>query len=80
MVTDTNNFTINAPTNMAIGDRLIVTVKNASGGAVGTITWNAVFKKATFTNAANGSNRSIEFFYDGTNWIQTYQTAADVPN
>lgn len=79
-VTDTNNFSINAPTNMVIGDRLIVTIKNSSGGAVGTITWNSVFKKATFTNAANGSNRSIEFFYDGTNWIQHYQTAADVPN
>jgi hypothetical protein len=73
-------FTINAPTNPTTGQRMVVTIRNTSGGALGAITWNAVFKMATFTAPANANSRSIEFRYDGTNWVQLYQSAADVPN
>lgn len=80
-VTDTNNFTINAPTGThAVNAPLWITIKNSSGGAVGTITWDAIFKKATFTNAANGSNRSILFLWDGSAWVEHVKTPADVPN
>lgn len=80
-VTDTNNFTINAPTGVhAVNSPLWVTIKNSSGGAVGTITWNAIFKMPTFTNAADGSNRSALFLWDGSAWLFLFQSAADVPN
>ena len=80
-VTDTNNFTIAAPSGThAVNSPLWITIKNSSGGAVGTITWNAIFKMATFTNAADGSNRSILFLWDGSAWVEHVKTPADVPN
>lgn len=71
---------INAPTDPFTGKVITVKVKNTSGGAIGVITWNAVFKMSAFTNPANGFSRSVIFYYDGTNWIETHRTTADVPN
>ncbi len=79
-VTDGVAFAINAPTNPLSGQRLLMVIRNTSGGAVGAITWNAVFKKTAFTTPATANNRSIEFVYDGTNWVETFKTPADVPN
>jgi hypothetical protein len=73
-------FTINAPTGAVRGCFMTITIKNTSGGALGVITWNAVFKMTAFTSPATGFNRSIEFYYDGTNWIEKTRSAADVPN
>jgi hypothetical protein len=78
--TDGTAFTINAPTNPATGEKITVTLRNASGGALGAATWNAVFKMAAWTNPANANSRSIEFRYDGTNWVEVSRTPADVPN
>ena len=81
-ITATNGsaFTINAPTNALAGRRLKITLRNTSGGALGAATWNAVFKLSAWTNPANGFSRSIEFEYDGSNWVQVAQTGVDVPN
>lgn len=73
-------FAINAPTNAKDFTSLTVTISNASGGALGTITWNGVFQMASWTNPANGFNRSITFRYDGAKWIEVSRTPADVPN
>lgn len=82
IITATNGvaFTIAAPTKAAAGTVMTVTIRNASGGALGAITWNAVFKMPAFVAPANGNSRSVTFHYDGSNWIQRYQSAADVPN
>jgi hypothetical protein len=73
--------TINAPTGAAqAGHRITIRVKNTSGGAMGTITWNAIYKMSTWTNPATGFSRSVDFEYDGTNWVQVSQTGVDVPN
>lgn len=82
VITATNGtaFTINAPTNAATGKRITVTIRNTSGGALGAITWNAVFLKPVFTSPATANSRSIEFQYNGTSWVMINQTAADVPN
>lgn len=72
-------FAINAPTNATTGGRFQITIKNTSGGVLGTVTWNAVFKVSSWTSPANGFQRSIAFYYDGTNWIQTF-VGVDVPN
>lgn len=79
-VTDGVAFAISAPTNLAAGKQITYTIRNTSGGAVGAITWNAVFKMASFTTPATANNRSITFVYDGTNLVELHKTAADVPN
>jgi predicted secreted protein len=82
IITATNGtaFTINAPTTPITGQRISVKLKNSSGGALGVATWNAVFKMAALTNPADGFSRTIDFEYDGTNWVQISQTGVDVPN
>lgn len=81
-ITATNStaFTINAPTNPTIGQRLTITIRNTSGGALGTATWNAVFKMASWTQPGDTNSRSITFCYNGTNWIEQTRTASDIPN
>ena len=78
--TNATAFTINAPTNPVNGQPLTIVIRNTSGGALGAVTWNAVFKMSAWTSPATGFSRSICFFYDGTNWVQVSQTGVDVPN
>lgn len=76
---DTSAFTINAPTNPKKGRTLTVDIANASGGSLGTVTWNAVFKLAgAFSNPANGKRRTVSFRNDGTSWVETHRAAADI--
>jgi len=81
-ITATNNtaFTINAPTNPTTDCRITVKIRNTSGGALGAVTWNAVFKMSAWTSPATAFSRSIDFTYDSANWIQVAQTGVDVPN
>lgn len=72
-------FTIAFPTNGVKGQRLLYCIRNISGGAMGVVTWTS-FKMAAFTNPANGSNRCIEFKFDGFNYYEINRTTADVPN
>lgn len=73
-------FTINAPTNAVDGQRITVKIKNTSGVALGAATWNAVFKMAAWVNPANGFSASIDFEYDGTNWVEITRGGVTVPN
>jgi hypothetical protein len=81
-ITATNNtaFTINIPLNPTSGQEITYTIRNTSGGALGAVTWDAVFKLAAWTQPANGYSRSITYSYDGTNWLEISRTPADVPN
>ena len=81
-ITATNGtaFTINAPTGASDGQRITVTIRNTSGGALGVATWNAVFKMAALTNPATGFSRSVDFRYNSADWVQVGQTGVDVPN
>lgn len=71
-VTTNSNFTINAPaiaTHYGLFHTIAVT--NASGVALGTITWNAIYTLASgFTNPGVGATKIIKFMFDGTNWIE----------
>lgn len=79
--TDGVAFTINAPTGTPLaGDELTVQIRNTSGGALGAVTWNAVFKMSAWTQPATAFSRAITFRYNGVNWIQVGQTGVDVPN
>lgn len=79
-VTDGVAFAIAAPQMPRTGKQIIVTIRNTSGGAHGAITWNAVFKMAVLAAIATGFSRTIGFVYDGTNWVETFKTPADVAN
>lgn len=78
--TNTSAFTINAPLNGIEGQKINITISNTSGGVLGAVTWNASFKMASWTSPANGFNRSIQFDYNGGQWVEISRTAADVPN
>ena len=74
--------TMNAPsgaTTKSIGQALMIRIRNASGGVMGNITWNAIYKMNALVKPANGFSKSITFTYDGTNWIEN-APGIDVPN
>lgn len=77
-------FTINAPSNppsaAPFGQRMTVTIRNTSGGALGAAIWNAIYRMSAWANPANGFSRSIDFTFDGSNWIEVSRTPADIPN
>jgi len=81
-ITATNNsaFTINAPLHPWQSGQITFVIRNTSGGALGTATWDVKYKLATWTQPATGFSRSITFFYDSGNWIEQSRTPADVPN
>lgn len=84
-ITDAVAFVTAAPTNPPAGSAaqvITITYRNASGGAHGAGTFNAVFKTVAtpFPAIANGFSRSITFRWNGTNWVELYRTAADVAN
>lgn len=80
-VSSTSAFAIANPTNVeAAGQTLTICLKNTSGGAMGTVTWGSKYKMAAWTSPATGYSRSITFFYDGTNWIESSRTSSDIPN
>ncbi len=83
VITATNGtaFTISDPLYAAqAGQRLTVRIRNTSGGVLGAVTWGAAYKLAAWTSPANGFSRSIDFRYDGANWVEVSRTPADVPN
>jgi hypothetical protein len=84
-ITDAVAFVTAAPTNPPAGSAsqvITITYRNASGGAHGAGTWNAIFKtQATvFSAIANGFSRSMSFRWNGTNWVELVRTAADIAN
>lgn len=79
-ITCTGNVVVAAPTSAMDGKKITITFRNTSGGAI-TIGYNAVFKvPAGLGTPATGFSRTFGFFYDGTNWIFTFQPGADTPN
>lgn len=67
------------PASGRTGQQLWITVRNISGGAI-NVSWNAVFKLSAWTSPASGNSRSILFKWNGSNWVQVFQGAVDVPN
>jgi hypothetical protein len=79
-ITCTGNVVVAAPTSPMDGKKITITFRNTSGGAI-TIGFNAIFKvPAGLGTPATGFSRTFGFFYDGTNWIFTFQPGADTPN
>lgn len=65
----TGNITVNAPSNAHAGCRLSFKfTQDTTAGR--TVTWNSVYKRNWTPTTTNGKINTIEFEYDGTNWIQ----------
>ena len=82
-VTDGNNFAIPNPTGGFPGQRIVLTFRNGSGGAIGLVQYGPAWLGQAvigWTYPLNGFNRSIEFYYNGTSWIELYRSQADVAN
>lgn len=73
------SFLISNPTSASTGLTISISVKNTSGAALGTITWDTLYKMASFTKPANGYRRTVTFLYDGTNWVEI-ACSPEVPN
>jgi hypothetical protein len=73
-------FTINAPTNPKNDQEITVRIANGTGGALGAVTWNSVFKLAAWTQPANGFSRSARFYFNSVSWIQISSQTPDIPN
>lgn len=83
VATNSTAFTINAPTNPADGYVMTLTIANTSGGALGAITWNAIFHFAGAAQPAapaNTKNNAVTFIYNSSVWAEVSRTSADVPN
>jgi hypothetical protein len=79
--TNATAFTINAPVGSGVDSQeVLIIIRNTSGGALGAITWNAIYKMLTFTAPSNGGSCAIRFRFDGTNWVQTMPQTTNVPN
>ncbi len=80
-VTGNSPMTLEAPSNGVAGQEILYDILNSSGGAMGGITWGdgSVFQMAgPFTNPGNGYRRTIRFYYDGTNWVETGRSVGDI--
>lgn len=65
----TGPITMAAPTNAAKGAKLrFVFTQDATGGRV--VTWNAIYKVAWTPTTTASKINTIDFSYNGTNWIQ----------
>ena len=77
-ITNTNAFKIGVPFARQTGVRLVLDVKNGSGGTLG-ITLDTVYRTAgTFVKPANGKRRVYEFYDDGTNLVEICRSSADI--
>lgn len=83
-VTDAVAFAFGVPLNppaAGLDQVIVLTIRNASGGAHGAGTFNAIFKTSAAVPAiANANSRSFCFRWNGVNWVEFYRTAADVAN
>jgi len=73
-------FSVTNPTNPSAQQVITITIRNASGGALGKVTWGAAYRLGPWTSPASGSSRSITFAYDGAHWVEIGRTIADVPD
>jgi hypothetical protein len=77
--TNGTGYTLANPTNPRPGQCITIRTKNTFG-ALGTQSFGTAFKVSAWTQPANGFSRSFTACHDGTNWIETTRTPADVPN
>lgn len=83
-ITNATAFALANPTNpppTGFGGFFTVEFRNASGGAHGAGTFGTDYQvSAALAAIANGQNRTVGFVWTGTEAVEVFRTAADVPN
>ncbi len=81
IATTTGSIAIGAPINgtALAGRRITISLRNASDGALGEVTWGTAYKLAPWVSPAPGHSRSLGFRYNGKNWVEVARTPTDVP-
>lgn len=70
--------TLAAPTNAFKGNRIVLAVRNNTGGAIVT-TFNAAYRMSGWVDPAAGKVRTVELYcYDGTNYVQQGTVSPDL--
>lgn len=72
-------FTAQPPISGVTALKWTMVIKNTSGGALGTLTLDAVYKHSGVPVVANGFRINIVWYADGANWVEESRSAA-VPN
>jgi len=68
-------FTVTSPLYLYTGQSFTVTIKNSTGGALGTLTWGGLYQLlSSWVQPATGTTASITFLCDGTNFVETSRT------
>ena len=71
--------TVQDPASPQLGQGITFDIRNQSAGSVGEITWGGAFLLAgPFSSPSGGRRRTISFYYDGTNWVETGRAGADI--
>lgn len=80
-VTNNTNFTINAPSGSPPnGQELTITIVNTTGSAMGTVTWNAVYKKQSTTSPSSANSRVQVFVLEASSTWRQRVVSGDIPN
>ena len=79
-VTNSAPLTIANPSAANPSGRITLTVVNDTHGSLGEVIWGSAYRLARWANPAPGHSHSIEFRYNGRNWVEVNRTPADVPN
>lgn len=80
-ITNATAFTINAPAGASDGQEITIMFVNTTTGSIGAITWNSIFLVYSGAlNPAAGASQSIRLLYNGTNWVELWRGANNVPN
>jgi hypothetical protein len=81
-VTSPGVLAISSPVRMTAspGQRIALTIINKTCSDLGEVSWAAVYKLAPWASLSRGHSRSIDFRYNGKNWIEVARTPLDVPS
>jgi hypothetical protein len=82
VATNATAFTIAAPVSSVVdpqSQKITIEIANNSGGALGTVTWNGIYKLAAWVSPATGNRRSITFQWNTASWVEISRTTSDVP-
>jgi hypothetical protein len=73
IATNSTAFTINGPASLATSDEFTILLLNQSGGSLGTVTWNSIYKLGSgFTSPTNSQCAILKFYvYDANNVFLT---------
>lgn len=84
-ITNGTAMTFGVPSLGILGQTMTLDIVNGSGGAHGAINVNSIYKLVgggtvlwAGGTIANGKRRTISFYFDGSNWIETARSTGDI--